>query len=137
MRSRLGTSAAIFGVGELTTVGRAGAAVAVADCGVGNSGVAVGAAGGGVAGSCVDMRVLLVTDDDELRRSLGVVLRGNSAARLTKPVAFTVARSEILGKTDAEAQPASVKIELTDTKNRRACRIVVVIPFCARQANFD
>ena len=82
---------------------------------VGGSGVAAGVAGG-VAVGCIDACASSAAGESEAERS-------------DASVACTMASAELIGEEDAEAQPASANIELADTKNRRSCRIIVVIPF--------
>lgn len=43
--------------------------------------------------------------------------------------AMTIAAGDVDEIEDAEAQPVSIKIELTDTRHTRSCRMALAIPF--------
>ena len=121
-------AAAPFGAGEFTTGARVDVVVGVAGGGVGGSGAAASVIGGRVAANCFDAGAPPPAGDDAVLRFAGVEA-GCRATPVAKLTAFTIATGDVVEIVDADAQPVSTNIELTDTKNRRSCLIVVARPF--------
>ena len=90
-------------------------AIGVAGGGVGGSDVAVGVIGGRVAANCIDAGVPTAA-----WRSAGVAAPECRAALVEALTAFTIATWDVVEIADADAQPVSTNIELTDTNNRRS-----------------
>ncbi len=93
------------------------------------SGVAVGVtvrvATGFFAAGGFDAGALPFTFDDAVWCFPGVAAAGCWAAPggAATTCTMTAAAGDVDENEDAEAQPVSIKIELTDTQDRRSCRI--------------
>ncbi len=99
-------------------------AVAVGDAW--GSGVTVGVGEGFFfAASGFDAGVWPDVGDDADGRFPGVAAPEDAPTTCT----MTAAAGDVEEIEDAEAQPVSINIELTDARYRRSCRMVVAIPF--------